>query len=180
MECRQPTASEQVLYTPTHTRKAFPSAYDSRGKTQETHDGVRAQDPNNLVLFAGENGRVSERRSTALDPISELVPLPRLAGVRVHVDDIVLPFRLVRTVEEKMVGVGEREVWDRREEGLEDHDDGGGRRRASFPRSVLQDGRLITFIAATASHIQGRRRSPHSHPTPSTISFRGTSVIRLA
>ena len=68
-----------------------------------------------------EASRISECGCTARDSILKFRPLSRLARDRVDVKDIVFPFRLVRAAQEEVVGVGEGEVWDRREQGLEDH-----------------------------------------------------------
>jgi len=62
-----------------------------------------------------EKARISEGGGTTLDPILKLGPLPGLARERVDVKYVVFPLCLVRTVQEEVVGVGEGEVWDRRE-----------------------------------------------------------------
>jgi len=68
-----------------------------------------------------EAARIPECGCTTLDPILKLGPLPRLARDSVDVKDIVFPLRLVWTVQEQVVGVGEGEVWNWREQGPEDH-----------------------------------------------------------
>jgi len=62
-----------------------------------------------------EKARISEGGGATLDPILELGPLPGLSRERVGVKYVVFPFRLVWTVQEEVMGVGEGEVWDWRE-----------------------------------------------------------------
>jgi hypothetical protein len=72
-----------------------------------------------------EKARSSECGCGTLDPVFKLQPPSRLARERVDVKDVVFPFRLIWTVQEKVVGVGKGEIWDRRERRLEDHRQGG-------------------------------------------------------
>lgn len=60
----------------------------------------------------GEKSGVSKRGSRTSDPILEFAPLPRFPGDGVDVKDVVTPVRLVRPVQEEMVGIGKGKVWD--------------------------------------------------------------------
>ena len=93
--------------------------------TLVTHDAVLAQDPDNLILLVREKIRVPECSSAAFHPVLELVPLPRLSCEGIDVKDVVFPFRLVWTVQEEVMGVRKGDIWDWREQRLEDHAHGG-------------------------------------------------------
>ena len=84
------------------TPKGFSSVNTTSWKPSSgnlnTHDGVFAQDPNDLVLRVGEEIGPSECGGTTLDAILELVPLPRPARDRIDMKDKIFPPRLVLTV----------------------------------------------------------------------------------
>ena len=65
--------------------------------------------------------RIPECGCTTRDPIPKLRPLPGLSCDRVDVEDVVFPSRLVWTVQGEVVDGGGGEVWDRREQGSENH-----------------------------------------------------------
>ena len=91
------------------------------GQAQETHDAILAQDSNDCIFLVRETVRISECGRSTCDSILKLGPFPCLARKRVDVKDVVFPFRLVWTVQEEVVDAGGREVWDRREQGPENH-----------------------------------------------------------
>ena len=100
-----------------------------------------------------ETGRISKCGRTTRDPILKLGPLPRLSRNSVDVKDVVFPLRLVRTVQEEVVGVLEGEVWDRREQGPEDHGHGVKRWREGergVPSVCVAEGAFYARVRETS------------------------------
>ena len=112
MGCRRPIGNEQAPDTPTRVGRQHTN---SKGHLTVTYNTVLACDPNDLILLVGKKIRISEYSRATFDPILELVPLPRFSREGIDVQDMVFPLRLFRPIQYEVVGVGKREVWDRRE-----------------------------------------------------------------
>ena len=117
--------NKRRIFLDAHARTTRPSATRPKSASRVTHDAVLAHDPDDLVLLVGEQIRVSECSCATLYPVPKFAPPPRLAREGIDMKDIVFPFRLVQSVQEEVVGVGEGDVWDRREQGPKDHVDYG-------------------------------------------------------
>jgi hypothetical protein len=100
-----------------------------------------------------EKAWTSKCGGATLDPVLKLQPPPHLSRECFDVKDVVFPSRLVRAVQEEVVGVAKRGVRDQREWGLEDHRHGGRRwgekEKAESHRPELQKGRFMHGVALT-------------------------------
>ena len=77
--------------------------------------------------------------------------------------DVVFPFRLIWTVQEKVVGVGKGEVWDLRERRPEDHrqgEDGGGEEKGVSPSVGIIEEALSRRMGVALTYSEDRITAP--------------------